>query len=736
MIVTEKKPTLEISEEMKSTAFAIGDLGMVFDILRSKLYSNPILAICREISSNARDAHREVGEGEKPIQITLPNAIEPSLRIKDWGPGLSPERVETIFVNFGSSTKRNTNEQSGYFGLGCKVPFAYTDTFTVQTVVNKVLYTYSCVIDESKIGKMIEMSRTSTKEPNGTEVVIPIKTTDFKTFIEGIEFVTRHWDPKPTIKGGKFTYQTFEPVIEGHDWKLIKHSGYDAKVRLIIDAIEYPLDHSALKDYHSLDILPKSSYCQTLLYFKTGELSLSASREAVHLDEKTEVIISERLKKAYKELKKLVQAKIDKSTSLFEANKAYAEMQKTLSVVTNDMNLKWNDKPLHTKLSFYGLERWDTNYSYSSSANINFAGLLKMPMLYVNDLPPEKPSASYLSLTKEILKPLFDNIKEKHAFIITTDATALKKFTTQYGLDEFEMRKLSEYIVIKPKKEVIPRVTIFKLKDKKFNRVKYADYKADKNDKVICLLKKESYSVKRNAMLNGKYVAPDDISAMAADKKISIYGIDEKIKDDAKAATKHKKSIAEAGKPAEEKPVKKEDKIKTVFKGAQTLEEFVKAHYAATKIDYTKIKAVKAILNDLGYNMLFTMLGNHKDIVMMRMSDKGSNVVSTLKTVDDYRIFLADNKDKLTAYENMVKSISEAEVKEWRKNNAAVDLGKFEKQVLKQYPLLGHLGYGQPKTEDIVDYMNLMDLAKRKPAVLDDIVLNETATKTLDTETK
>src|ERR1700691_4508657 len=100
-------PIIESSNDLQEKMFSIGDPGMVFDILRNKLYSNPILAICREISCNARDAHREAGKAEEPITISLPSLLDPNYKIKDVGVGISPDRAENIFVNYTSSSKRN-----------------------------------------------------------------------------------------------------------------------------------------------------------------------------------------------------------------------------------------------------------------------------------------------------------------------------------------------------------------------------------------------------------------------------------------------------------------------------------------------------------------------------------------------------------------------------------------------------------------------------------------------------
>src|SRR5271163_3034575 len=132
MKLNETKPYYESSGDLEEHFFSIKDQGMIFDILRSKMYSNPILAICREITSNARDAHREVGKANVPIHIQLPSNLQPEYRIKDYGPGISPDRMLNIFIKYTASTKRDDNIQTGGFGLGAKTPFAYSDQFLVN----------------------------------------------------------------------------------------------------------------------------------------------------------------------------------------------------------------------------------------------------------------------------------------------------------------------------------------------------------------------------------------------------------------------------------------------------------------------------------------------------------------------------------------------------------------------------------------------------------------------------
>ena len=300
MKLSEVKPFYESSGDMEEHFFSIQDQGMIFDILRSKMYSNPILAICREITSNARDAHREIGKPLTPIEVHLPMSLEPEYRVKDFGPGISPDRMLNIFIKYTASTKRDDNTQTGGFGLGAKTPFSYSDQFIVKTVHNGIKYSYSCAIDETKVGKLVLQHKTSTDEPNSTEIVIPVKPIDFNFFRQWTEQACRHWEVKPMIIGAPIQWTTFTKVIEGPRWAIATTNDYQRNAKLVIDGIEYPLELDTLRKYADPKLID-SANGTFIMYFGVGELSLSASREQIYLDKPTQDKIRERLNEIHKE---------------------------------------------------------------------------------------------------------------------------------------------------------------------------------------------------------------------------------------------------------------------------------------------------------------------------------------------------------------------------------------------------------------------------------------------------
>ena len=98
MITTSKQTTLKQSDDFRSVSFGIKESGLshIFNVLRNQLYSDKVLAVIREYSTNAVDAHIEVGKGDVPIKVTLPTALTPEFTVRDFGRGLTEEHIGEI----------------------------------------------------------------------------------------------------------------------------------------------------------------------------------------------------------------------------------------------------------------------------------------------------------------------------------------------------------------------------------------------------------------------------------------------------------------------------------------------------------------------------------------------------------------------------------------------------------------------------------------------------------------
>ena len=299
-IKSEKKEYQVLGATSKTFSVDTNDT-MVIKLLRDKMYKNKIGAVAREISSNSRDANREAGRGDTPIVISIENdsnllsSDTSSISFQDNGVGITPERMDNIFLKYGGSTKRDTNEYTGGFGIGAKTPFAYTDNFYISTIVEekgkRVEYLYQAIITSdgnNEVSRMIELGSSETKNQTGTKITVPLKTEEDRVkFEKEIIYCTNFWKVKPTLKGFIKSHKT-EKVFEDENCIIFKNHNTDddsifnsnTKIIALIDEIPYEVNGDIIENELGVKI-PKTNSNKWLLKFNTGEITVSGSREDI-----------------------------------------------------------------------------------------------------------------------------------------------------------------------------------------------------------------------------------------------------------------------------------------------------------------------------------------------------------------------------------------------------------------------------------------------------------------------
>ena len=173
MILGETNKT-ETNCNLEGKAFSIKNSPVAFEILSSKLYSDANMAVVRELLCNAYDSHKACGKQDVPIHVQLPSYLNKNFIIRDYGLGLSKEDVIDLYTTFFHSTKADSNDFTGCFGLGSKTPFSYTDAFTVTSYWNGTKYSF---VAAKKDGypNIYCINEEDTDECNGLQISIPVK---------------------------------------------------------------------------------------------------------------------------------------------------------------------------------------------------------------------------------------------------------------------------------------------------------------------------------------------------------------------------------------------------------------------------------------------------------------------------------------------------------------------------------------------------------------------------------
>jgi len=348
----------------KTVSFGIKNEGLahIFNVLRNQLYSDKILAVIREYSCNAVDAHVEAGKPNRPIEITLPTMMSPVFKIRDFGPALSDGEIEDVYAFYGESTKRNSNAQIGQLGLGSKSAFAYGDNFVINSYLDGTKHSHNAFIDSSQIGQIAKLSEESTDEENGVEIVIGVKESDCSEFEDKAADLFRYFKIKPIVKGAtnasKFDFKESSVLFRGKNWEYFDSSttagqsyGYNrpsGSPMAIMGNIGYPIDTYSLGKFDNderEDILNEN----LILHFEIGDLEISASREKLQYTEYTQKSIKARIKEVSDEILETVEKRFKDCETMFAAKCFFGSVFDYSSGLYSLRNLlgskiKWNGK--------------------------------------------------------------------------------------------------------------------------------------------------------------------------------------------------------------------------------------------------------------------------------------------------------------------------------------------------------------------------------------------------------
>lgn len=292
MKLTEHSNSLKTNaKQVKSQEFGIGDASVVIEILRNRLYRHPIRTLTQEYISNARDANREI-KAKKPIEVTLPTQLSPTFKVRDFGPGVDPDRMQNVFVLYGASTKRSTNDQTGGFGIGAKSAWSYTDSFTIVTFVNGTRRVYVAHTGVNNNGRLDLIETNKTNEPNGTEIQIAVNPEDLRDFQDAIFRATYFWQDseKPIYKG--IVPEDVPERVKGiaiENLEIMENqllpSCFNKWGRnnhyLLIDGIPYEIENQFFDKIDALHDLNNLVRGALFINLPNGAVEISASRESI-----------------------------------------------------------------------------------------------------------------------------------------------------------------------------------------------------------------------------------------------------------------------------------------------------------------------------------------------------------------------------------------------------------------------------------------------------------------------
>jgi hypothetical protein len=355
MIITQDKNKRVVqSHDFDSVNCTIDaeDMRYVASLLRNN-YSNPTLAVVREISANALDANMEANASRK-VEVTVPSQFNAHFVVRDFGGGLSQEDIFGLYSKYGKSTKRSSNNYIGAFGIGKFAPLSYGNNFTVVSYNGGKKISYNVFVNEDDDTKIVKLNEEPSSEPTGLSVEVAVSDDDVGSFREVIKNFFRFFsdDEMPKFIGvgedEKF-FDDFEVIMEANDgsWRILEDkqdywSRNHHESHAIMGRVHYPLDPSAINfdsivvdgdgdsEREARNLRELASQDNLYIRFDIGQLKLHHSRESLEYSKQTQKEILSVLQEVRKDIEAIAKEKLGDAEDLWDAKLKYAQVVNAL----------------------------------------------------------------------------------------------------------------------------------------------------------------------------------------------------------------------------------------------------------------------------------------------------------------------------------------------------------------------------------------------------------------------
>lgn len=306
--------------------FSIELNASMFTMLTKNVYTDTILAPIREWSTNAIDAC--IAAGTDPcFDVHLPTVQTPTFSVRDYGTGLSPEDIETLFATLGASTKRDSNDYNGTFGIGRLSGLAYSTSFTVESYFNQTHYSYLISIKDG-IPIFLKLSEAPSLDPSGLKLSLAVEAKDISRFVEKATFLYRFFAVKPTTNI-PLTYT--DPSLSGSNWNLYPDISY---TYVLMANVPYRLNYTDIRG--------------CVISVPTGSVSITPGRETLTYDAATERYLDSLISQTKADIAATTIAQAQASTpSLFLQTQAIASANNAI------YSLRLKPSDLHPSASTY-----------------------------------------------------------------------------------------------------------------------------------------------------------------------------------------------------------------------------------------------------------------------------------------------------------------------------------------------------------------------------------------------
>ena len=322
--------------------------------LAADAYSDVSTAVAREYFTNGWDATVEAGR-TRPVEVTLPSAFNRFYRVRDFGTGMSMEKMLKVYTKFGKSTGRETNEKTGMLGIGSKSAVAYTTQFTVVSI-HEGMRTEAIISRDNDWNIVLKVvSHRRSVEDEGTEIVVPVHNPD-EFAHKAMDYFRFVLPGRVLVNGQPPVHNVGEKISDNLYYSNQWHQSY-----VVMGNVPYRINNPDALFYNV-----KMSRINFVAYVENGDVDFSNSREDLKYTEKTKATLQQIIVDFQDQIIEEAKAEIDKAGDAWEA---YAAWSKWSGMLGKSMfaDLEYDGKKFEDTINLTGTCFNDTQYRYNTN---------------------------------------------------------------------------------------------------------------------------------------------------------------------------------------------------------------------------------------------------------------------------------------------------------------------------------------------------------------------------------
>ena len=418
----------------ETIAFGISDDPAFFHVLSTSLYNNPTLAVVRETICNSWDAHIEAGKTDTPIRITIDT--DNFITFRDFGNGIPDELIGSIYGVYGASTKKSNSSVTGGFGLGCKSPFAYTDSFQVTSWNQGKMSVYNvakaAIENDGKPGIVPIVTNIPTEE-SGLEVKFQLGKHDVNTFVHYIKSIVFNGEIKAELSTTKLVKTETGISIQQGDYTLLDtlgmsfepgsydisdswYQGYMSSSNLFVryGNVMYPIVSSPASEEAVgliLNFMNIIGADNLVVQAAPDTLAIAPSRETLSNQKLTDDGITTLCVDLVDRMEKEIKAKIPEAIKQVEeyaseSSTRFWEYPSFLLAVTDKTVQRYMSSSLWAKQRKHHIKHWRNLSNKALLARPEYAGLKKLYGKAMRALKDTREDSKYASFPELVYRHL------------------------------------------------------------------------------------------------------------------------------------------------------------------------------------------------------------------------------------------------------------------------------------------------------------------------------------------